>query len=254
MIKQVEGIVVSTVDYKESSKIINILTKDEGLIGVFAKGSKKLKSRISSTSNILTYGVFHLSNSFGKIPSLVEVDVIDSFKNIKKDLSKMGYATYLLELSTKVYQHDNSNMIYRLLVSSLKKINEGFDYKVISYIVELKLLEYLGIKPVIDRCVTCDNKNDILTISSYKGGYLCKNCIGNEPVFNIKTLKLIRMFYYVDIDKISKIVVSNNIKKELDLFINDYYERYSGIYLKTKKFIEKYTSFEDVDSFTSISS
>ena len=111
MIKQVEGIVVSTVDYKESSKIINILTKDEGLIGVFAKGSKKLKSRISSTSNILTYGVFHLSNSFGKMPSLVEVDVIDNFKNIKKDLNKMGYATYLLELSTKVYQHDNSNMI-----------------------------------------------------------------------------------------------------------------------------------------------
>ena len=30
-------------------------------------------------------------------------------------------------------------------------------------------------------------------------------------------------------------------------FINDYYERYSGIYLKTKKFIEKYTDFEDVD-------
>ena len=33
MQKKIEGIVVSTVDYKESSKIINILTPDEGIVG-----------------------------------------------------------------------------------------------------------------------------------------------------------------------------------------------------------------------------
>ena len=108
------------------------------------------------------------------------------------------------------------------------------------------MLVYLGIKPVIDKCVNCNNKNDIVTISSYKGGYLCKDCVGNEKIYNLKTLKLIRMFYYVDLDKISKINVSENIKKELNLFIDDYYERYSGLYLKTKKFIEKYTIVENI--------
>ena len=54
MIKKVEGIIVSEVDYKESSKIINILTKEDGLIGVLAKGAKKMKSQISSTSTKLT--------------------------------------------------------------------------------------------------------------------------------------------------------------------------------------------------------
>ena len=49
------------------------------------------------------------------------------------------------------------------------------------------------------------------------------------------------MFYYIDIDKISKIDISDNIKKELELFINDYYDRYSGLYLKSKDFLDKYS-------------
>ena len=240
MIKKIEGIIVSTVDYKDNSKILNILTREDSLIGVFAKGSKKIRSNISATSNVMTYGVFHLNQSAKKMPNLIEVDVINSFKNIKKDLGKMTYATYLLELCTQVYRHDNDIRIYFLLISSLCKIEEDFDYKVICNILELKLLEFLGIKPVIDKCVNCGNHKDIVTISSYRGGYLCKNCVNTEPIFNIKTLKLIRMFYYVDVKKISKIFISDNIKKEINLFISDYYERYSGLYLKSKEFLDNY--------------
>lgn len=242
MIKKVKGIIVSTIDYKENSKIINILTKEDGIIGVYAKGSKSIKNNLSATSSIMTYGYFHLNQSVKKMPNLIEVDIINQYKNIKKDLGKLTYATYLLELSSQVYRHENNTNIYNLLISSLNKINDNFDYKIICNILELKLLEYLGIKPVIDKCVICNRKNDIITISSYRGGYLCKNCANNEKIVNIKTLKIIRMFYYVDIEKISKISISENIRKEINLFINDYYERYSGLYLKTKEFLDKYSS------------
>ena len=46
------------------------------------------------------------------------------------------------------------------------------------------------------------------------------------------------MFYYVDISKISKLDISDNIKKELNNFIDDYYDRYSGLYLKSKEFLK----------------
>ncbi|MEE3342941.1 MAG: DNA repair protein RecO [Bacilli bacterium] len=241
MIKKIEGIVVNTVDYKEDSKILNILTKEEGIIGIFAKGCKKMNSNLSSTSGIMTYGIFHIKKVTKGMPNLIEVDTINYFKNIKKDLGKMTYATYLLELSSQAYKHENNIDIYNLLISSLLKIEENFDYEVICNILELKLLEYLGIKPVLDKCVNCNSHNDIITISSYKGGYLCKNCIKEEQILNIKTLKLIRMFYYVDINKISKISISKNIKKEINFFISDYYDRYSGLYLKSKEFLDKFS-------------
>ena len=38
MIETVEGMIVSVIPYKESSKILNVFTKEHGLIGMMAKG------------------------------------------------------------------------------------------------------------------------------------------------------------------------------------------------------------------------
>lgn len=238
MIKKIEGIVVSEIDYKESSKIINVLTNEFGIIGLIARGTKQVKSKLSGVTSKLTYGYFHVNYKENGLSNLIEVDVIDKFKNIRKDINLMSYSLYLLELAEKVYKHDNDSEIYNMLIASLKKIDEGYDYKVIANIFELKMLDYLGIRPVIDECVNCGNKMDIVTISSYRGGYLCKNCCQGEVITNIKTIKLLRMFYYVDISKITKLEVSDNVKEELSRFIYDYYDRYSGLYLKSREFLQ----------------
>ena len=237
MIKKIQGIVVSEVDYKESSKIINVLTLEYGIIGFIARGTKKVKSNLSGVSSKLTYGYFHVNYKENGLSSLIEVDIINGFNNIKKDINKISYAVYLLELADRVYRHDNDKNIYEMLIASLIKIDEGYDYQVISHIFELKMLDFLGIRPVVDECVNCGNKLDIVTVSSYRGGYLCKNCVHGEVIVNIKTIKLLRMFYYVDISKITKLDVSDNIKKELSQFIYDYYDRYSGINLKSREFL-----------------
>lgn len=238
MFKKIEGIVVSEVDYKESSKIINILTPEYGIIGVIARGTKRVNSILKSVATKMTYGYFHVKYSENGLSTLIEVDVIDMFKNIKKDINLMSYAVYLLELADRVYKHDKSREVYDTLIASLKKIDEGYDYKIIANIFELKMLDHLGIRPVVDECVNCGSKHDIVTISSYKGGYLCKNCAAGEVIVNIKTIKLLRMFYYVDISKITKLDVSEKIQNELSQFIYDYYDRYSGIYLKSREFLK----------------
>ncbi len=238
MFKKIEGIVVSEVDYKESSKIINILTPEYGIIGVIARGTKRVNSILKSVATKMTYGYFHVKYSENGLSTLIEVDVIDMFKNIKKDINLMSYAVYLLELADRVYKHDESREVYDTLIASLKKIDEGYDYKIIANIFELKMLDHLGIRPVVDECVNCGSKHDIVTISSYKGGYLCKNCAAGEVIVNIKTIKLLRMFYYVDISKITKLDVSEKIQNELSQFIYDYYDRYSGIYLKSREFLK----------------
>lgn len=238
MIKKVCGIVLSEVDYKESSKIINVLTEEIGIVGMVARGTKKVRSNLSSVTSKLTYGYFHIEYKENGLSTLIEVDVINNFRNIKRDIGMMSYSLYLLELAMQVYKHESNKEIYNLLIASLNKIDEGFDYKVITNIFELKMLDFLGIRPVVDECVNCGSKVDIVTVSSYRGGYLCKNCAQGEKIVNIKTIKLLRMFYYVDIFKIEKLDVSQNIKKELSQFIYDYYDRYSGIYLKSRDFLQ----------------
>ena len=238
MIKKVEGIIIKETSYKETSKIVNIFTDEYGIIGVLCKGAKRLKSPFSSSTGKLTYANFHINYKENGLSTLIEVDIINNLKNIKRDLTKISYATFITDLVEQVYKHENNEFIYTLYKQSLLKINEGYDCGIITNILELKLLDYLGIKPIIDRCCVCGNTTDIVTISSYKGGYLCNHCRGNEKIYNTKTIKLIRMFYYIDISKINKTEISLNIKKEINEFIDDYYNRYTGLYLKSKEFLK----------------
>ena len=64
------------------------------------------------------------------------------------------------------------------------------------------------------------------------------HCYRNEKIVSPKTISLIRMLYYVDISKITKLDISKEIMKEIEEFINDYYDRYSGIYLKSKTLLD----------------
>lgn|SRR5574344_123437 len=238
MIEMLEGIVLNDKDYGETSKILTIITKEHGLVSVISKGCKNMKSPLRSVSDKLVYGNFNMYYKEDKLSTLVSVDVIDSLKNIRLDYDKISYASYLLELAEQVMKQHVDNNIYDILISALLKINDGYDAIVISDIVSLKYLDYLGVMPILDSCVRCGSTTNIATLSSDAGGYLCNKCRTNEPLVNEKTIKLIRMFYYVDINKITKLEVSEVVKKEIHSFIDRYYDRYTGLYFRTKKLMK----------------
>ncbi len=240
-IEKIEGVVINERDYSESSKILDVFTKKYGLISVIAKGAKRLKSNLRATASKITYGYFHIYYKEGKLSTLIDIDIIDSLRNIKTDLFKMGYVSFICELvgqvSKQTIKQTDNEEIYNIFIASLIKINNNFDPMVITNIIELKLLFYLGVLPVIDECVKCGNVTSIVTLSAYEGGLLCSKCKINEYIVDPKTIKFIRMLYYVDINKISKLDISDKVKKEIDVFINDYYNYHTGLYLKSKKFL-----------------
>ena len=125
-LQEVTGIIVNETNYGETSKILNVITKEKGLISLMAKGCKNIKSPLRSTTSKLTFGTFIIYYKENKISTLKEVTVLDNFINIKKDIARISYATYILELSEGVIKQNNNKQIFELLIQSLKKINEGF--------------------------------------------------------------------------------------------------------------------------------
>lgn len=236
-IEKVIGIVLSDTNYSESSKILNVYTKEHGKIGIMSKGCRNIKSSLRCVSTKLTYGYFNIYYKENGLSTLISVDVINDFINIKKDLEKIGCATYLIDLSNQVLKEECD--IFDILISGLEKINDGFDPIIITNIVELKYLNYLGVSPVLDYCSNCGSDKGIITISSYHGGYLCNNCYTNEYIVDEKTIKLIRMFRYVDISKIKELNIKDKNKTEINKFLEGYYNRYTGLYLKSKDFLKQ---------------
>lgn len=236
---KVKGIVISDTNYSESSKILHILTEEYGLIGVISKGCRNYKSKLRSVSMKLSYCYFYIIYKEEGLSTLIEADIIDELKNIKTDLVKIGYSSYLIDLAKQVVKQNNDKEIFNILESALLKINNGFETSLITNIVELKYLSYLGVTPILDKCSMCGNTKNIITVNSDAGGYICEDCYTNEYITDDKTVKLLRMFQYVDISKIKELNIKDKNKQEINKFLEDYYTKYTGLYLKQKNFLEQ---------------
>ena len=233
---KLKGIVLSEIPYSETSKILNVLTDEYGMIGIISKGCKNLKNKLRGVSNKMCYAEYTINYKEKGLSTLIEGNIINSFKNIYVDMKKAIYAFYLMDLVSQVLKENNNKEIFNLLVNSLTKINDGLSPELISNIVEIKLLDYLGVNLELDTCVLCGNDEELVTIDLTSGGVICKNCYSNGYIMNDKALHLMRLLKKINIEKLNKLeITDDDIFKEIDKFIYEYYTSYTGVYLKKKE-------------------
>ena len=241
-LKKIEGIIVGEQNYSETSKILKIFTPQYGIVSAISKGCRKPKSTLHEGSNKLIFGIFDLSFKEDGLSTLIEIEIKDNFKNITmdyKDLAKKMYAFTIIDISTQLLpqeeiDEEERKMIYDILISSLKKINDGINPRVLLDIVMLKYLNFLGVLPNLDSCSFCGSAFEIVTMDSKSFGFVCKDCYTNEILVNKDSLKMIRMLYYVDIDKIKKLDIGEELN-DIEQFIENYYEDHTGVYFNIKK-------------------
>ncbi len=237
-IVDVKGLVLNETNYSDSSKILNVLTSEYGLIGIISKGCRNLKSKLRGSSRKLVYGTFHFYYKENGLSTLISIDVINDYPKTIMNLGRVVYASYLLDLTRQVVKQSKDEAILALLISALEKIENGLSPAVVTNILELKYLDFLGVSPVVTGCAVCGKTTNIVSLSPTAGGFICKDCYQNEGYYSDKAIKLLQMYYYVDLGKITKIDVNPKVNEEINKFLEDYYDRYTGIYLNSKKMLK----------------
>lgn len=244
MISKLEGIIITETPYGDNSKIINVLTKEKGIIGIMCSNVKSIKNPLRTKTLKFTYGYFHINYNENKLSKLVDVDIIDNLTNIRGDIELISYMSYITDLTYQVVKQNNDIDIYSIFISTVLKLNEKKNPLILTNILELKYLDYLGVGLNLDSCVKCGSKKNIVTLDPDEGGYICQNCYTNERILDPKSIKLIRMYYLIDINTISNISIKETTANEINYFLDKYYERYTGLYLKSKDFLKKLNSLK----------
>ena len=237
-IVDVKGLVLNETNYSDSSKILNVLTSEYGLVGIISKGCRNLKSKLRGSSRKLVYGTFHFYYKENALSTLISIDVISDYPKTVMNLENVVYASYLLDLTRQVVKQSKDKDILTLIIAALDKIEDGLNPAVITNILELKYLDFLGVSPIVTGCAVCGKTTNIVSLSPTAGGFICKNCYQNEGYYSDKAIKLLQMYYYVDLEKITKIDVNPKVNEEINKFLEDYYDRYTGIYLNSKKMLK----------------
>ncbi|CEQ18671.1 DNA repair protein RecO [Paraclostridium sordellii] len=231
IILNTQGIVLRSARYKESDLILTIFTRKLGKISAIAKGAKRNKSSLLSSSQVFSYSNFTLKKQ-GNMYRVSQSETIKSFYNIAYDIDAFSYATYITKLvEGSIYENQTNNRLFVLLAQTLYLYTQDdVDKEFVTRAFELKFLDYTGFKPNVNRCVSCgtDNiKNSVFNVD--EGGILCEKCKENH-VYNFKidatTIKLIDYIFRNDILTCSKAKVSKYIVNELSKILKVYIQVY----------------------------
>ncbi len=138
-----ESIVIKRIDFGEADQILTIFTKHLGKIHALAKGIRKINSKKSGSIDLLNWCCLTLSK--GKnLDTLTEVEIIKSFRPLKENLSLVGYAYKITELTDSLTVENRENTaIFDLLTNTLECLTVNPRQIFVNYFT-VQLLKDLG--------------------------------------------------------------------------------------------------------------
>jgi DNA repair protein RecO (recombination protein O) len=176
-----QGIVLRTLDYSESDRIVSFITEDAGKITGIAKGARKSRKRFANALEPFTWlSIVLTQKKGGKMAFIEETTIVDHYPGIRSDLEKSLAAAYLMDLTDQFNlegkRHPDLFHLISHFLSMLEK--EKYTDNMVRFF-ELRFLRLTGYEPVLDRCSVCNTPLQSslpYSFSPSAGGIRCHAC------------------------------------------------------------------------------
>jgi DNA repair protein RecO (recombination protein O) len=194
-----EAIVLRTMDLGEADRVLTVLTPRLGKVKVIAKGVRRPRSRIGGA--LQPFSDVQLVLAVGRTFDVVTSSSLeDPHLGLRNDLHSTAAAWYVVELADRFVEGAaDSHEAFRLLAQALSALDAGPDVarEVVARWFELALLDAMGFRPELARCLECGGaiEPEGNAYAPAGGGVLCPQCghaaLGARPV-SPDALKIMR--------------------------------------------------------------
>lgn len=222
----VRALVLSSRVHKESSRILWILTKEHGILHCTASGAASSGSSFSSGSQpaILADFVLNRSRDYWYVK---EVEVVESFRKIREDITLLTTAAHLFEIAGDVCTDaDTGAEVMLLLLYALHILETGKkDYRLVVSAVEWRLCGILGFPAPMDP--------SFMDISGYAVFSFTECCFyvknkglqkegEHTMILSAGCLQALYFVQNVSREKLFSFAVTETVQDELSLFTQRY--------------------------------
>jgi len=240
------AIVLHSTPYGESDLIVTLYTLDFGKIKGIAKGAKRSRRRFANTLEICSYvQATFFEKETRDLVRLNHCDLIRTFASLREDITKLGWASYFIELvNAMTAERIKNGPLFELLVFFLNLIEQGRLREEIQRIFEMRLLSHLGYQPLLDHCTRCQKRfsGEKFFFGIREGGILCPSCAANRPglvPISLGTIKTLHLAQSLSLEKVGRVSFSPQSLGESQAVLSIFLQQYLGKELKSKKFLEQ---------------
>lgn len=174
------ALVLRCVDYKESDKILTLLTQDQGKVTASARGCRKKGSQIAAGCQLLCWSEMVLFDYQGRW-SVKEASTQRQFRGVRDDLDKLALSCYFAEvIELLAVEGVPSPELLSLILNSLHAL-EAMDkpLTLIKAAFELRVMCLAGYEPLLEGCAVCGASRPEQAQFHLREGVLhCAQCRG----------------------------------------------------------------------------
>ncbi len=176
MTSEVHGLVIRTVDIKETDRLITIFTEESGAVTALARGARSLKSRKLAATMQFCYGRYVLYTQ-GDKHWIKEAELFESFFDIRQSIEGLALANYIAEILSDVTVAEADKELLRLSLNSLYAISKNlYSVEKIKAAFEIRAASILGFMPDIMSCHACGEKGGDFFLDIMGGIIECRKC------------------------------------------------------------------------------
>lgn len=223
---KVNGIIISENNMGDFDKMVTMLTPNLGKISCSAKGSRRPKSQLLSGTQYLCFGEYMLFKG-SEVYTMNSCETIELFYNIRTDLDKLTYASYITKIVSDVTtENQNSFNTLKLFLNTLYMISEtDKDLEFIASVFKFRILKILGFAPNVRECTECKEKEKLKYFSIRDNGFKCPACSKQDKScleMSDATKNAIIYIMKADQKKIFSFELAEKCQKELNLIASIY--------------------------------
>ncbi len=174
-----KAIVLREAAYKESDKILTLLTPDLGKITVRARGCRKKGNGLSAACQMLVWSEMTLSEFRGRW-SVSEANIQLEFRSLRSDLDKLALGAYFADVLDSIIQEESlPDELLPLLLNSLYALDQlDRPLAQVKAAYELRCMSLAGFEPLLDGCAVCGREPEQPRLNLTQGIVHCPECKG----------------------------------------------------------------------------
>ncbi len=246
-----EAIVLRTMDLGEADRVLTVLTPRLGKLRVIAKGVRRPRSRIGGA--LQPFSDVQLVLAVGRTFDVVTSSSLeDPHLGLRNDLHSTAAAWYLVELVDRFIEGAaDSHDAFRLLAQGLSALDAGDEVsrEVVARWFELALLDAMGFRPELTRCLECgaDLEPDGNAYAPVGGGAVCPQCRhashGSRPV-SPDALKVMRHLQRSPLVGVLKLRLAPPLHREVERLLHATVSAVLERELRSRDFLEEVAARE----------
>ena len=178
-----KGIVLRSIRYGEADRILDLYTRDAGLVSAIAKGIRRTKSRFGARLEPLSCVDF-VAYHGRTLDTVTQAEVLRSFHTVRENLARFEAAAGMVRSVRALSGGDEAdrrvfNLLYNAL-DALETRERGFEAVEAAFGLKLSILA--GYAPQLEACLSCEidlgqeAAGPHLYFAPNLGGVLCSGC------------------------------------------------------------------------------